>query len=79
MLQLELQYFGYLMWRANSLEKIQMLVKDWKQRRREQQRMRQLDSITHSMDMNLSTPEESEGQETLACSSPRGHKELDMT
>ena len=54
MLKLELQYFGHLMQRAYSLEKILMLGKIEGKRRRKQQRMRLLDSITNSMDMNLS-------------------------
>ena len=51
-LKLKLQYFGHLMQRVDSLEKI--LVKTEGKRKREWQRMRQLDSITNSMDMNLS-------------------------
>ena len=54
MLKLKLQYFGHLMWRANSLEKTLMLEKTEGKRRRGQQRMRWLDSITDSIDMNLS-------------------------
>ena len=54
MLKLKLQYFGHLMPRANSFEKTLMLGKIEDKRRREQQRMRWLDSITNSMDMNLS-------------------------
>ena len=53
-LMLKLQYFSYLMCRGNSLEKILMLEKTEGKRRRGQQRMRWLDSITNSMDMNLS-------------------------
>ena len=52
MLKLKLQYFGHLMWRAASLEKTSMLGKT-EGRRKEQQRMRQLDGITNSMDMSL--------------------------
>ena len=54
MLKLKLQYYGQLMQRANSLEKTLMLgkIKEW--RRRGQQRMRLLDGITNSVDMNLS-------------------------
>ena len=51
---LKLQYFGHLMQRADSLEKNLMLGKIGVRRRREQQRMRWLDSITDSMNMNLS-------------------------
>ena len=54
MLKLKFQYFGYLMLRADSLEKTLMLGKTEGQRRRGQQRMRWLDSITDSMDTNLS-------------------------
>ena len=54
MLRLKLQYFGHLMWRASLLEKTLMLGKIEGKRRRGQQRMRWLDSITDSMDMNLS-------------------------
>ena len=54
MLKLKLQYFGHLMQRANSLEKTLVLGKTEGRRRREQQRMRGLDSITNSMNMNLS-------------------------
>ena len=54
MLKLKLHYFGHLMWRANSLEKTLMLGKIEGRRRRGQQRMRWLDSITDSMDMHLS-------------------------
>ena len=58
MLRLKLQYFGYLMRRANSLEKTLMLGKIEGKRRRERQRMRWLDSITNSTNMNLSKPRE---------------------
>ena len=54
MLKLKLQYFGYLMRRAESLEKTLMLGKIGDRRRRGRQRMRQLDRITDSMDMSLS-------------------------
>ena len=53
MLKLKLQYFGHLMQRANSLEKTWMLEKLEGRRRRGQQRMRWLDRITDSMDMDL--------------------------
>ena len=53
MVKLKLQYFGYLMQRVDSLEKILMLGKIEGRRRRGRQRMRWLDAITDSMDMNL--------------------------
>ena len=53
MLKLKLQYSGYLMGRADSLEKTLMLGKFEGMRRRRQQRMRWLDGITDSMDMGL--------------------------
>ena len=53
MLKQKLQYFGHLMRRANSLEKTLILGKIEGKRRRGWQRMRCLDSITDSMDMNL--------------------------
>ena len=53
MLKLKLQYFGHLMRRADSLEKTLMLGKIEGRRRRGQQKMRCLDGITNSMDMNL--------------------------
>ena len=53
MLKLNLQYFGHLMRRANSLEKILMLGKIEGRRRRGQQRMRWLNGITDTMDMGL--------------------------
>ena len=53
MLKLKLQYFGHLIWRANSFEKTLMLVKIEGRRRKGRQRMRWLDGITDSMDMGL--------------------------
>ena len=54
MLKLKLQYFGHLIRQANSLEKTLMLGKIKGRSRRERQRIKYLDSITDSMDMNLS-------------------------
>ena len=53
MLKLKLQYFGHLMWTANSCEKTLMLGKIEGRRRRGQERMRWLDDITDTMDMGL--------------------------
>ena len=53
MLKLKLQYFGHLMWRADSFEKTLMLGKIEGRRRRGRQKMRWLDGITDSMDMGL--------------------------
>ena len=53
MLKLKLQYFGHLMWRADSFEKTLMLGKIEGRRKRGRQRVRWLDGITDSMDMSL--------------------------
>ena len=53
MLKLKLQYFGYLMWRADSFEKTLMLGKIEGRGRRGRQRMRWLDGLTDTMDMGL--------------------------
>ena len=78
MLKLKLQYFGHLMWRADSLEKTLMLENIEGERRRGQQRMRWVDGITDSMDMSLGKLWEL-GQGSLVCWGPWGHKELDTT
>ena len=53
MLKQKLQYFGHLMWRADSFEKTLMLRKIEGRRRRDRQGMRRLDGITDTMDMGL--------------------------
>ena len=79
MLKLKLQYFGHLMQRTDSSEKILMLEKIEGRRSREQ-RMRWLDGITDSMDMSLIKFWETvKDGEALECHSPWGHKELDTT
>jgi len=77
MLKLKFQYCGHLMQRVNSLKKTLILGKTEGKRGRGRQRMRWLDSITGSMDMNLSKLWETEGQGSPVCCSPSGHKESD--
>ena len=78
MLKPKLQYFDHLMPRANSLEKTLMLGKI-EGRRRGQQRMKWLHSITDSVGMNLIKLGVGDGQGGLVCCSPWGCKELDTT
>ena len=73
MLKLKLQYFGHLMWKADSLEKTLMLGKIEVRMRRGRQRMSWLDAITDSMDMGLG---ELSG---LVCCDSWDHKESDTT
>ena len=75
-LKLKLQYFGYLVRRVDSLEKTLMLGRIGGRRRRGWQRMRWLDGITDSMDMELGI---GDGQGGLACCDSCSCKQLDMT
>ena len=75
MLKLKLQYCGHLMWRTDSYEKTLIGGKIDSWRRRRQQRIRLLDNITDSMDLNLSKLQEL----VMECCSPWGCKESDTT
>ena len=92
MLKLKLQYFDHLIRRTDSLEKTLMLEKIEGGRRRGWQRMRWLDDITDSMEDEMvgwhhrldghefeQAPGVGDGQGSLACCSPRGHKESNTT
>ena len=78
-LKLKLQYFGHLMWRADSFEKTLMLGKIEGRRRRGQQRMRWLNGITDSMEWGWVSSGIGDEQGGVACWGSWGHKELDMT
>ena len=86
-MELKVQYFNHLMRRTDSLEKTLMLGKIEGRTRRGQQRMRWLDGITNSMEMNLTKSQElvmdreawCDGQGGLVCCSPWGRQESDMT
>ena len=79
MLKIKLQYFGHLMQRANALEKTLMLGKTEGKRRRGWQRMRQIDSITVLMDMNLSKLREIVKNRGAWCAAVHGIAKSDPT
>ena len=78
MLKLKFQYFGHLMWRTNSLEKTLMLGEIEGRRRRGQQKemVGWHHQLVHEFEQ---APGVGDGQGSLACCSPWGNKELDMT
>ena len=80
LLKLKLQYFGHLIWRADSLEKILMMAKT-EDRRRKRVTEKEMIGWHHWLDGHQfeQTPGDGEGQGSLSCCSPWGHKELDMT
>ena len=72
MLKLKLQYYGHLMRRVNSLEKTLMLGKTERKRRSRRQRIRWLDNITESTDMNMSKLRETVKDREAWCAADHG-------
>ena len=79
MLNLKLQYFGHLMQRGNSLEKMLMLGKIESRRKRGQQRMKCLDGVIDSMDMSLNKLQETVKDKEAGSAAVHGVTETDMT
>ena len=80
MLKVKFQYFGYLMWRADSLKKDLDAGKDWRQKKKgaaEDEMVGRHHWLHGHKFEQIST--ESRGQRSLACNSPWGHEELDLT
>ena len=75
MLRLKFQYFGHLMWRATSLEKTPTAGKNWRQEKRMTEH--EMVGWHHQLDGHefKQTPGDDEGQGSLACCSPWGHRE----
>ena len=80
MLELKLQYFGYLMRKANSLEKTLMLgkIEGQKEKGATENEMVRYNHQLNGYEFEQ-TPGDSEGQGSLVCCSPWGHEESDMT
>ena len=75
MLKLKLQYFGCLDTNSRVIEKDSDDVKDWGQKEKGATEVETLDGIIDSIDMSKQTQGDSEGQGSLVCCSPWGHKE----